>query len=172
MKHIFLIGMPGSGKSTSGKRFAKAFGWGFVDLDKLIQIRTGKTIAAIFSQQGEVVFREYEQRALRETLASQKLVVACGGGTAAWFDNLAWMKEHGLVIWLDIPTHELKRRILEGKGNRPMFQGLNEREADEKLGILMEQRRSFFELAHYRVQSERELIELAPVLRDRFQKSE
>jgi len=172
MTHIFLVGMPGSGKSTSGKRFAKALGWSFVDLDKLVQIRAGKTITALFNQQGEAAFRDIEKQALRETMASKKLVVACGGGTAAWFDNMSWMQKHGLVVWLDISTQELKRRILEGKGNRPMFTGLNEHEAEEKLAWLMQQRRPFFELAHFRVQSERELIDLAPILRDRFEKAE
>lgn len=164
MKRIYLVGMPGSGKSTSGKRFAKAMVWGFADLDKLIQLRSGKSIPAIFEEQGEAAFRELEQQCLYETAASQFLVVACGGGTAAWADNMDWMLQQGLVIWLDISAAELKRRILEGRSERPLFKGLDELQTEARLSSLLHQREAFFKRANHRVNSEKALLELAFML--------
>ena len=76
MNNIYLVGLPGSGKSTSGKRFAKKLGRGYIDLDKLIELRSKTKIATIFQQQGEEAFREIESSCLRETAQSTKLVVA------------------------------------------------------------------------------------------------
>ena len=76
---IFLIGMPGSGKSTSGKRFAKKLGWAYADLDKLVVIKAHKSIPKIFEEDGETAFRNWEQLALYETAQSSGMVVGCGG---------------------------------------------------------------------------------------------
>jgi shikimate kinase len=170
MKRIYLVGMPGSGKSTSGKRFAKAMGWGYADLDKLIVLRSGKTIKQLFEQEGEAVFRLWEQRCLHETALSTGLVVACGGGTAAWHNNMDWMLANGEVIWLNISVGELKNRIMFGKSERPLFAGLNEADITTKIQELLQQRSPFFNRANQQVHSEKELLHLANVLRESFQK--
>lgn len=170
MKRIYLVGMPGSGKSTSGKRFAKALGWGYADLDKLIVLRSGKSIKQLFEQEGETAFRLWEQQCLHETALSSGLVIACGGGTAAWHNNMEWMLAHGEVIWLNISVAELKHRIMFGKSERPLFLGLDEDGITAKIEELLQQRRPFFMRASHQVHSEKELLNLAAMLREGFQK--
>jgi len=168
LKRIYLVGMPGSGKSTSGKRFARALGWSFADLDKLVKLRTGKNIPQFFKEEGEEAFRSVERSCLHETSLSMHLVVACGGGTAAWFDNMEWMLKNGTVIWLDIAQSELKRRIISGKSERPLFSGLSESEIEAKLITLYNLRVAFMERATLRVNSETSLLKLAELLSQRL----
>jgi shikimate kinase len=165
MTRIYLIGMPGSGKSTSGKRFAKALGWSYADLDKLIAIRAGKSISDIFATEGEATFRQYELNALHETAGSIRIVIGCGGGTAAWHNNIDWMLNNGMVIWLNIPENELLQRLLRSKHSRPMFPN---RQADDilhRLRVLFNQRQVYYEKATLQVNSERALLDLVPVLK-------
>lgn len=165
MTRIYLIGMPGSGKSTSGKRFAKALGWSYADLDKLIAIRAGKNISDIFATEGEANFRQYELNALHETAGSSRIVIGCGGGTAAWHNNIDWMLNNGVVIWLNIPENELLQRLLRSKHSRPMFPN---RQADDilhRLRVLFNQRQVYYEKATLQVNSERALLDLVPVLK-------
>lgn len=165
MTRIYLIGMPGSGKSTSGKRFAKALGWSYADLDKLIAIRAGKSISDIFATEGEAIFRQYELNALHETAGSIRIVIGCGGGTAAWHNNIDWMLNNGMVIWLNIPENELLQRLLRSKHSRPMFPN---RQADDilhRLRVLFNQRQVYYEKATLQVNSERALLDLVPVLK-------
>lgn len=164
MNRIYLIGMPGSGKSTSGKRFAKALGWSYADLDKLVAIRAGKRIPEIFSTEGEDAFRRYEHEALHETAVSNRLVVGCGGGTVAWHDNIDWMLKNGLVIWLDIPESELLQRLLRSKNNRPLFPSRDADDIRQRMQQLLEGRRPFYERAQLRVNSEKALLDLVPGL--------
>lgn len=160
MNRIYLIGLPGVGKSTSGKRFAKKLGWGYADLDKLVAIKAGMKIPRIFDEHGEAHFRMLEQTALHETAQSDRLVVGCGGGTAAWFDNMHWMLGHGTVIWLNIKLEELSRRLSISVNDRPMFPQRDPAIIHEKLLILFEQRKAFYEQAHFHVQSEAKLLAL------------
>lgn len=164
MTRIYLIGMPGSGKSTSGKRFAKALGWSYADLDKLVAIRAGKRIPEIFASAGEEAFRTYERDALHETAGSNRLVIGCGGGTAAWHNNIDWMLAHGLVVWLDIPENELLDRLLRSKNERPLFPSRNTDDIRHRLQELLSQRRPHFEKAQLRVNSEKALLNLVPNL--------
>lgn len=161
MNNIYLVGLPGSGKSTSGKRFAKKLGRGYIDLDKLIELRSKTKIATIFQQQGEEAFREIESSCLRETAQSAKLVVGCGGGTAAWGDNMSWMLNQGVVIWIDIPLEELTRRIKLSRNERPLFPSRKSDDIRMKLEELLTHRMAYYSRASYRVHSEAELLRLS-----------
>ena len=92
MKNIFLVGMPSSGKSTLGRRLARALGYRFADLDKLIVQDQKRTIPEIFASEGEDYFRKVEQRILRATQQNRSLVVATGGGAPCFFDNMDFIK--------------------------------------------------------------------------------
>jgi shikimate kinase len=165
MSRYYLIGLPGAGKSTSGKRFAKKLQCAYADLDKLIVIRAGKSIPRIFEEEGEAVFRQYEREALQQTAGSRQLVVGCGGGTVAWHDNLAWMKANGKVIWLNIKMEELARRIMKSPNKRPLFPVLEKEAVAARLQELWEARVAFCRQADYIVESETALIDLAEALR-------
>lgn len=118
---LFLIGMPGSGKSTFGKELADKLCLPFVDLDEEIE-KQHKPIPSIFSEDGEAIFREIEQKTLHQVAkTNQKLVISSGGGTPCFFDNLDFMKSQGLVIWLNTPVETIKER-LKSDSSRPLLQ--------------------------------------------------
>ena len=93
--NITLIGFMGTGKTTVGKRLAKRLGWEFVDLDALIEARTGRAIADIFTQHGEPVFRRLEQRWIRRVARGDQQVIATGGGAFLDPENRRLLKSGG-----------------------------------------------------------------------------
>jgi shikimate kinase len=103
VNNLYLIGMPGCGKSTVGKRFAKANGLPFVDLDAAIVETEGMRINDIFAKYGEGYFRAAERAALVRVSACAGTVVATGGGIVLNPENIATMKETGVVVYLDTP---------------------------------------------------------------------
>ena len=106
MKPIFLIGYMGSGKSTLGKALASRCEVRFIDLDDYIEERSGKTIKKIFATEGEAAFRDLERRMLVEVSGFDNVLVACGGGTPCFGDNMELMNEHG-----DFITRQLEMRM-------------------------------------------------------------
>ena len=102
-KHVFLIGMPGSGKSFWAKQISAYFNFPFVDLDAKITHAHGKSINELFQENGEEAFRKIEQQELQNLCFQSPLqIIACGGGTPIYEDNLEWMKRFGLVIFIKI----------------------------------------------------------------------
>ncbi len=116
---VYLTGFMASGKSTVGPLLADALGYRFVDLDWLIEARTGQSIPALFAR-GEEVFRAAEAEALAETAAGEGLVVATGGGTLAEPDNLEVARRSGVVVWLRASISMVVRRVGRARG-RPML---------------------------------------------------
>ncbi|NUO01826.1 MAG: shikimate kinase [Saprospiraceae bacterium] len=123
---IFLTGFMGSGKSHTGRLLGEALGIPFVDLDDWIEKQEGQSIAEIFAASGEAAFRKIEQNALRSMHNFDFVIVSCGGGTPCFFDNMDWMKEHGITVYLQIPAAELCRRLIPEMAHRPLLKGLNE----------------------------------------------
>ncbi len=123
MKNIYLIGMPSSGKSTLGKELAKNLpGYTFTDMDKLIETREQKTISEIFSNQGEALFRELERKTLRGFHADQSMVIATGGGVPCFHENMDYIKQHGISIFLNVELDDLAKRLYKVQGNnRPLL---------------------------------------------------
>lgn len=116
--------MMSSGKTTLGKKLAKALNYQFVDLDKLIEKDQGMEISSIFATQGEAYFREVESRILKETARQKGIVLASGGGTPCFFDNIDVIKAMGVSIFLDVPAEDLAKRIENhGKDDRPILSG-------------------------------------------------
>lgn len=124
MKNIILVGMMSSGKTTLGKKLARALNYQFVDLDKLIEKDQGMEISSIFAHRGEAYFREVESSILKETATQKGIVLASGGGTPCFFDNMEVIKGMGISIFLDVPAADLARRIENhGKDDRPILSG-------------------------------------------------
>jgi len=165
MSRIYLVGLPGTGKSTSGKRFAKKLGWGYADLDKLVEMRAHQRIPDIFKQQGEAAFRVIEASCLRETGASHELVVGCGGGAAAFADNMDWMLANGEVIWLNIKLEELVNRLTISRRVRPMFPSHEPADILSRLEALLAVRSPAYARAHRIVESETDLLTYAATLK-------
>ncbi|HKK78477.1 MAG TPA: shikimate kinase [Phaeodactylibacter sp.] len=122
---IFLIGFMGSGKSHTGRRLANLLQRPFTDLDQVIVKRAGVDIPTIFAEQGERYFRQLERDCLHTLTAPPKRVVACGGGTPCFFDNMAWMNQQGLTVYLRADAELLAQRLLKGRATRPLLKGLS-----------------------------------------------
>ncbi len=133
-ENVVLIGMPGCGKSTIGRRLAGLMGRAFVDLDDEIIARTGMDIPVIFSQLGEEAFRDAETAALREISKRSSLVIAAGGGTPLRPENRRLIRQNSTAVFLSRPLGELAR------GGRPVSM-------ERSAGTLWEERRSAYEAA-------------------------
>ena len=114
--------MPGSGKSTVGRLLAKQLAMDFYDLDAEIESVAGKTIAEIFIEGEEDLFRKLEAATLLKIITNQKsFVMAAGGGTACFFDGMKVMSDAGVTIYLDTPIDVLITRTKK-KQHRPLLQ--------------------------------------------------
>jgi shikimate kinase len=133
---IYIIGFMGSGKSTTGKKLASLLGWSFIDLDKIIEKHTGETIQEIFSQNGEDYFRKIETRLLKTLKPGTNIIISTGGGTPCYSDNMDFMLDNGLTLYLKLTPEELKSRLSESKGTRPLIKDLDK----EKLQSFIEEK--------------------------------
>jgi len=109
-KNIILIGMPGSGKSTVGVILAKIAGMDFVDTDVLIQLREHRTLQDIVNTNGYLELRHIEERAILD-LHVHETVIATGGSAVYGTAGMNHLKHGGLVVYLQVPLHELERRV-------------------------------------------------------------
>ena len=115
MSNIYLIGMPGCGKSTIGRIISGEINMNFVDLDEFITEDTGKTIAELF-QNGEPYFRSIETECLKKISSMENLVVATGGGIVVTDGNADIMKKTGKVIFIHtLPEKIISNSPLDGR---------------------------------------------------------
>ena len=118
----------GSGKTHWGEIWAKKNALGFFDLDELIEQQEKKTVANIFEKDGEEYFREKEMYALRTFEKIKNCIIACGGGTPCFNDNMKWMNEHGTTVYLESTIEDIFDRVLEEQDKRPLIKKLNKSE--------------------------------------------
>lgn len=116
----------GSGKSTLGKELATQLDLNFIDLDKTIEEKFGRDIPSIFATEGEKHFRDLEQQMLEEALEQDDYVMATGGGTACFGDNMEKMNASGTTIYLKMSTDILVDRLQHEVSKRPLLDGKNE----------------------------------------------
>ncbi len=122
MKNIFLIGMPSSGKSTLGKRLARALHYRFVDTDRIIVREEGLPISTIFARHGEAYFRAVESRVLHTVKPGNSLVVSTGGGMPCFHNNMTYIRATGISVFLDVPVEMLYQRMLShATADRPLY---------------------------------------------------
>lgn len=125
---IVLCGFMGCGKTTVGRRAAKLLKWDFYDLDFFIEEKAGLTVAEIFQNYGEEGFREMETQAAKEISQKGNAVIACGGGTVLFSQNVeAFHQNGGTIILLDAPLAVLQERLKHDK-KRPLLQKPNRNE--------------------------------------------
>ena len=117
---VYLVGMPGSGKSTVGRELAGRFGVPFVDLDKEIERLNGATVTEIFAERGEAGFRALEAQALLDASIHDPAVVACGGGVVLEPANRITLRNTGICVFVDVPLVELRHRV-EPAADRPLI---------------------------------------------------
>ncbi len=155
MNAIFLIGYMGSGKSTTGKILANQLGCSFIDLDSFIEEIEQKSIPDIFSLFGEETFRLIEHNALKKLIKQNgNAVIACGGGTPCFHDNISLMNNAGLTIYIKLSPETLQNRLLVAKEKRPLIEN---KSSDALLIFIKEQlagRSAFYAMAETTIDAE------------------
>nr|WP_319400508.1 shikimate kinase [uncultured Carboxylicivirga sp.] len=120
IKRVFLVGFMGSGKSTLGRRLKHEMDWDFLDLDDVFEDKYQTTIKEYFTKHGEDAFRIAEKECLRDVIHSDKVIIATGGGTPCFFDNMEVMNQNGLTIYLKLSVETIISRLSSGKNVRPL----------------------------------------------------
>lgn len=143
-----------SGKTTFGRALAERLGWNFIDLDEEIERREGKTIRQIMAEEGEEGFRLHESIALKGTAGSRRTIVACGGGTPCYRDNMEFMTLHGMTLWLIASPGRLAERILEAGDSRPLVAGKTKEELPDFICSHLRERQPRYCKAQWRFSGE------------------
>jgi shikimate kinase len=117
---VYLVGMPGSGKSTVGAELAARLGVPFLDLDVEIERAEGRSITEIFQADGEPGFRAREARALVDASKNDPAVIACGGGVVLEPANRITLRSTGTCVFLDVPLEVLESRV-RPDADRPLI---------------------------------------------------
>ncbi|CAE08717.1 shikimate kinase [Parasynechococcus marenigrum] len=139
-RSLYLVGMMGSGKTSTGRPLAEQLGYGFVDADAVIEQAAGCSIPEIFERDGEAGFRALESQVLNAIGQRHSLVVATGGGVVTQQEN--WGLLHsGIVVWLDVVPEQLMQRLRADSTVRPLLQT---EDPDAALNALLNQRRPLY----------------------------
>ncbi len=144
---IFLIGYMGSGKSTLGKALATILSVPFIDMDNAIELMSGQSISEIFEKHGEAYFRNLESKALKDMEGVEAAIVACGGGTPCFNDNLEWMNKEGLTIYLKLSPQSIVQRLKNKRDERPLIKNKSEKELHDFIEQHLNSRTVFYEQA-------------------------
>lgn len=148
---VFLIGLPGSGKSYWAKKIASLNQLNLIDLDAEIEEVAGKPIAGIFQYDSEEGFRKLEHQVLKNQCTQQEnFIMACGGGTPCFHGNLSLMQAHGLVIYLKGQTHTIVSNLKKQSEieKRPLFQR-SETSLSSTITSLINSRKAYYEKADH-----------------------
>ena len=140
--NIALIGFMGTGKTVVGRLLAEKLGKSFLELDKLIEQKAGKTIPEIFQQDGEITFRELEIEATGDVAKRKNTVIACGGGIVLNQINIDRLRKHSVVVYLMASPEVILKRTSSDKDERPLLVA-EDKAAEVKR--LLKFRRPFYE---------------------------
>lgn len=147
-KPIFLVGFMGSGKTTWGKKIANALQLPFVDLDHEIVENIGMSIPEYFKAHGEDNFRKLEQEYLQKQ-SGRIAVISTGGGTPCFFDNMEWINNNGLSLYLYHTSKSLWSRLSQSDVNkRPVLKGLSGDELFDFIDVKLKEREPYYNQAH------------------------
>jgi shikimate kinase len=142
--NIALIGFMGTGKSASGKVLAEKLGMEYIDLDSLVEEKTGKSIAEIFQSHGEQHFRKLESEAVSEVSSKGHAVISCGGGVVLYPSNIKDLKKTAVIVYLHAEPDVVLDRVKENADVRPLLKFTN---PSRTIAELMKARRPLYEQA-------------------------
>lgn len=120
---VFLVGYMGSGKSTIGKKLSKRLGLKFIDLDQLISQDENQSITQLIENKGEEYFRIKEKQILIKASKMPQVLIATGGGTPCFFDNMELIKSNGVSVYLKLDEKTIVKRISQNLESRPLLKG-------------------------------------------------
>jgi len=145
---IFLVGYMGCGKTTLGKSLAEQLRFNYADIDVDFEERYKISITDFFSRYGEPLFRQIEQKLLHEYLASDDLVIATGGGTACHLDNMGFMLQHGITVYISMNPEQLAARLSVSGRKRPLLHLKQGEELVNHISEHLAQREFFYRKSH------------------------
>jgi shikimate kinase len=152
---IFLIGFMGSGKTHWGRLLSEKLGIRFFDLDEQVTEHAGKPISEIFETEGEEIFRLMEKDVLHIiTESHESFVMACGGGTPCYFNNIEYMNKSGTTVWINVPLDCLFKRLLLEKEKRPLISALSGEQLKGFISKKFSDRRIYYEQANTTIDDE------------------
>lgn len=149
MTRIFLVGFMGTGKTTLGRALARDLHLDFIDMDNFIENRFHKSISELFAQRGETGFRQLECNMLHEVAAFEDVVIATGGGTPCYFDNMECMNHHGITVHLEASPEVLYTRLTISHTQRPLLAGKSGDELRRYIADTLAARAPFYTRAQY-----------------------
>ena len=143
----------GSGKSTHGRKLARALKVEFVDLDVYITKKLDKTISEIFEEEGEQFFRDQETEAIKDIIEERKepCIISLGGGAVCFNDNMKLVKKSGLVIYLETHETALRQRLLRSRNKRPLLKDKSPEEVLSFIKSKIKEREKFYSQAHIKI---------------------
>lgn len=136
----YLVGYMYCGKSTFGRRLAAEKGMDFLDLDRAFEERYHYTVPHFFATFGEAAFRKLETLMLHSTADLDNVVVATGGGTPCYGDNMDFILAHGTAIYLQMSVDDLVSRALHSRNPRPLMRGLSEADLRTRIATQLKER--------------------------------
>ena len=154
MDRIYIVGYMGAGKTTAARHLASHLGWEVVDTDALFEEKYKISVCDFFNKYDEPLYRKLESEVLKSTENLDNVVISTGGGTACYFDNMEWMNQHGLTVFLRISQTAVVDRLLHAKRKRPLAEGKTESELTEFVNRHYTARLPFYEQAKITVKAE------------------
>lgn len=164
---IILTGLPGSGKSTVGKFLSDKTGFGFIDLDSLIEETEGLKITEIFAKFGEKYFRTLETDMIKTLKSKNSFILSTGGGTFQNEDNILLLKSLGTVFYLNVSPDIIYERI-KGDKTRPL---LNTKDPKAALFDLLLKRDENYKKADYTVNAAQNVDDTANEILNIYEKN-
>ena len=154
MNRIYIVGYMGAGKTTAAKRIANRLSWEVADTDAMFEEKYRISIHDFFQKYDEQLFRRLESEVLKSTENLENTVISTGGGLACFFDNMEWMNQHGLTVFMRISPEAAAERILNSKRKRPLTENKTKEELTEYIRQHYASRLPFYEQAQITVKSE------------------
>lgn len=156
---LILVGYMTAGKSTLAGLLAEKLNVDYVDLDDAIAKQENAEVADIIRQKGELYFRKVERKVMLELLESDVQIIAMGGGTPCYYDNMDVMLRHGHVAYLQWSMKTLVERITQARENRPLLDGVEDEMLLEYVAKHVFDRRPYYEQAHQIVYGDGKSVE-------------
>ena len=148
---IFLIGIMGSGKTYWAQHLAAQLNMDWIDLDQQIEKVTDMPVRDIFATEGEAYFRLKERDTLRQLAGVENIIISTGGGTPCFHNNMDWMNENGITIWLNVDSATLAERLMRKKYKRPLISHLADDEIQDFIQAKIKEREPFYAQAKHHI---------------------
>ncbi len=148
---IFLIGYMGCGKTNFGKYLAKKVNFNYIDLDGLFEEKYNISIEKFFADKGQDEFRKTEHQLLTDTLNYDNVVIATGGGTPCFYDNMKIIKDNGISFYIKMSTDDLFNGLTNFKNKRPLLKKMTKKDLENFIKKQLKEREQYYFQADYTI---------------------